>query len=422
MMRRTTLALGVTLGTCLWSGCTSAVHVAAPNLPPDAEPAEPLDWAGHEEMNTEFYIGSRAAEADEFARFAREINAIQMKQAKDHDQGVSRGFHAKAHGCLYGHLNLIPTRDPRARFGVFAEGVSSRPIWVRFSNGVGWSQADDKNDARGMAVKVMNVPGKKYAPDEESTQDFLMTNSPTPVGKNAEQFMDFAHANAAGLFPSLLFLVGHPVSGAPALLRTSPIVSAATESYYSGGAYHLGAHQAIKYMAKPCPGSPPRSSAKDDDDYLRDDLSRAAKGGLCYTMYVQFQVDPDRTPIENAAKAWSEDVSPLVPVANLELPPQAIDAPGEADLCRSLAFNPWHAIPAHKPMGHINRARRYVYASSRRFRSGGHEPHGFEGFDGQPASPPPAAAPSVALEGVTPLSPSPAHPTAQAQAPNAAAR
>ena len=32
-------------------------------------------------------------------------------------------------------------------------------------------------------------------------------------------------------------------------------------------------------------------------------------------------------------------------------------------------------------MGHINRARKFVYDASRAGRSGGYEPTGFEGFD-----------------------------------------
>jgi catalase len=254
-------------------------------------------------------------------------------------------------------------------------------VWVRYSNGVGWSQSDKDNDARGMAVKLMGVPGAKYDVDEQATQDFLMTNAPTPVGKNAEEFMAFAHANANGLFPSLLFLIGHPVTAAPALLRTGPIQSAVTEQYWSGGAYHLGAHQAIKYTAKPCDGSPSRSLLRDIPDYLRRDLEAAAKGGLCYTLYVQFQVDPVETPIEDASKEWTESTSPLVRVADITMPPQDTGSPEEAKLCDSLSFNPWHSIAAHKPMGHINRARRFVYGASRVYRHGGHEPTGFEGFD-----------------------------------------
>jgi hypothetical protein len=366
------------------ASCASQVRVAAPTPAPDAEPAEPLNWTGEEAMNTEFYMGTRAEELAQFESFSKEIRDIQLEQAKDHSQPVSRGFHAKAHGCLFGHVEPLPNRDPRTRFGIFADPAQERPIWVRFSNGVGWSQDDSKLDARGMAIKVMNVPGKKYAPDEEHTQDFLMTNTPTPVGKNAEQFMRFAHANAAGTFPSLLFMLSHPRSGAPALLRTGAVASSVTEQYWSGGAYHLGAHQTVKFTAKPCDGAPSRTASRASPDYLREDIVWAARGGVCYTFYVQFQVDPERTPIEDAAKNWAPDVSQPVPVANLVLAPQELETPRQQDFCRSLAFDPWHSIPAHKPMGHINRARRYVYAASRMFRQGGHEPTGFEGFDSVP--------------------------------------
>jgi hypothetical protein len=371
----------VAIAGASFAACSHPAVVAAPPVAPDAEPAEPLDWAGAEAMNTEFYMGSREEEAAQFLRFAKEIRDIQDKQAKDHDQPIERGFHAKAHGCLWGRITPWGNRDPRTRFGIFADPPVSRPVWVRVSNGVGWSQDDHDKDARGFAVKVMGVPGKKYAPDEVSTQDFLMTNAPTPVGKNAEEFMEFAHANAKGLFPSLLFLVTHPRSGAPALLRTNAIDSAVTEQYWSGGAYHLGAHQTIKYTAKPCDGSPPRSRRGDIPDYLARDLAAAAKGGLCYTLYAQFQVDPDKTPIENAAKEWTEDVAPLVRMADITLPPQDTDSPRERAFCDSLSYSPWHSIPQHKPMGHINRARRFVYGASRVYRHGGHEPTGFEGFD-----------------------------------------
>jgi hypothetical protein len=51
-------------------------------------------------------------------------------------------------------------------------------------------------------------------------------------------------------------------------------------------------------------------------------------------------------------------------------------------------------------MGHINRARRFVYDASRDRRQGGHEPKDFEGFD-VPALPAPASEPAS----VTPSAP-----------------
>jgi hypothetical protein len=59
------------------------------------------------------------------------------------------------------------------------------------------------------------------------------------------------------------------------------------------------------------------------------------------------------------------------------MPPQTID-PKNTPACDQLSFSPWHSIPAHKPMGHINRARRFVYDASRAHRAGGGEPKGIE--------------------------------------------
>jgi catalase len=142
-----------------------------------------------------------------FERFGKEMQTIQKKQAEENKQAVQRGFHAKHHGCLQGRLRILPSRDPRTRFGIFAGPRADFPIWARFSNGVGWRQKDGDLDARGIAVKVMEIEGPKLIDAEEKTQDFLMTNSPVPIGRNAVHFMRFARAKRSG------FLVGDMVCG-----------------------------------------------------------------------------------------------------------------------------------------------------------------------------------------------------------------
>jgi hypothetical protein len=370
-------------------------------LTPDAPPAPPFEppYAGAESMNTEYFLGSAALEAARFRQFAEQIRLIQARQTASRDQPVQRGFHAKSHGCAYGRLELDPERDPRVRHGVFADGKGPWPLWARFSNGVGWQQADDALDARGLALKLMGVPGPKRLPDETGTQDFLLTNSPTPVGANAEEFMRFAHANAKGTVPGLGFAVGHLGTAAPALLRTNAIDSMVNAQYWSGGAFHLGAHQAVKLSARPCPGVAPRTPDRGNPDYLRADLAAAAAepGGLCFELLVQLQVDPERTPIENAAVEWTDEVSPPLRVGRLVFPTQDLSDPRRAPFCRQLSFNPWHGVAAHQPMGHINRARRFVYDASRDRRQGGLEPKDFAGFD-VPVVPEPAVAPASAPE------------------------
>src|SRR5262249_1245854 len=101
-------------------------------------------------------------------------------------------------------------------------------------------------------------------------------------------------------------------------------------------------------------------------------LALAAKEGICMRFFVQFQTDPDKTPIEDSSVVWEEADSPPVPVAKVVMPPQDVTTFAR-EACDQLSFSPWHAIPAHKPMGHINRAGRYVYNASRFRRSGGGE-------------------------------------------------
>ncbi|MBK7863114.1 MAG: catalase [Archangiaceae bacterium] len=348
-----------------------ALEASLKAIDPNAEPAPPRPPPedGVPAFNTEYWLGdSEEVEQARVREFGKQIRALQEQVAGDRHQPPLRGFHAKSHGCLHGELQPRADRDPRTKYGLFAEGAGPLPIWVRFSNGVGWKQADAELDARGMAVKVMNVPGTKYLDDEQSTQDFLMTNSPVPVGKDAEEFMQFAHANVKGRAAGIFFLLGHLKTGS-ALTKTGAIDSAVTTTYFSGGPAHLGAHQAVKFLARPCDGTAKREPPQDDPNYLKYDLVNAAKEPVCFTFYVQLQVDPIETPIENASVAWDEKLSVPLPVADLRLPAQEL-APN--DFCDGLAFTPWHSIAAHKPMGNHNRARRTVYAASQKER--GHDP------------------------------------------------
>ena len=228
-------------------------ELAVAAVDPHAEPLPPqVASTGVPAMNTEYFLGSEAEERAQFAAFAREMKAIQRKAASEHDQPIQRGFHAKSHACLNGELRLDHARDPRTHFGIFADDGPPKRVVARFSNGVGWKQGDADLDARGLAIKVLDVPGPKYLDDEPTSQDILMTNSPVPVGRDAVEFMKFAHANVKGRTAGLFFLVGHASTAAQALSRTNAVDSMVTERFWSGGAFHLGAHQAVKLTTRPC--------------------------------------------------------------------------------------------------------------------------------------------------------------------------
>jgi hypothetical protein len=97
------------------------------------------------------------------------------------------------------------------------------------------------------------------------------------------------------------------------------------------------------------------------DDYLATALAtHLHENEATFDFLVQFQVDAATTPIEDATVEWKEDDSPWAPVARLRIPPQAVAAPG-GDACEEMAFDPWHALVEHRPLGSMNRARRAIY-------------------------------------------------------------
>jgi hypothetical protein len=80
-------------------------------------------------------------------------------------------------------------------------------------------------------------------------------------------------------------------------------------------------------------------------------------------MRVQVQTDSYLMPLEQAAVLWPEKLSPRIPVATLRLPQQTSDYAAQLAFARRLTYNPWHAIPAHRPLGNQSRARRAMYAA-----------------------------------------------------------
>src|SRR6266851_5584257 len=90
-----------------------------------------------------------------------------------------RDAHAKTHGCMLGTVKVNPNLDPTLKQGLFADATQHK-AWIRFSSGSTSVQSDWQPDARGMAIKVLGVPGTKMLEGEEGarTQDFLMINNP----------------------------------------------------------------------------------------------------------------------------------------------------------------------------------------------------------------------------------------------------
>jgi len=88
--------------------------------------------------------------------------------------------------------------------------------------------------------------------------------------------------------------------------------------------------------------------------------------------------------VEDNTVQWLESDSPFVPVARIEIPKQSFVENQET--CENLSYNPWHSLPAHKPLGVMNRIRKPLYLEVARYRRSMNnaqlcEPKNFSGPD-----------------------------------------
>jgi hypothetical protein len=341
------------------------------------------------------------------------------------DDFYERDAHPTPHGCVRAHWTVDPQLEARFRHGVLAEPGRSFPAWVRFSNGL---RADDRQlDVRGMAIKLMGVEGDKLLPDQrhEKTQDFVMINYHTFVVSDVDEFLPFLQyqvdGNPFGYFigwnPFEWHLremrVGLQMLGASFLKRDGP--SPLSMSYFSMLPYKLGNDLNIKFSVWPCdPDITSRCVAPEtgrpenpSSQFLREQLierltPRAdARSGDTPAARFEFRVQVQRPnknmPIENASIEWSQSDAPYVRVAELTIAPQRFSTEVQNRFCENLSFTPWHALPAHEPIGGLNRARKVVYDGISKARHAHnkvarHEPRGFcLRLDGQSCDAPVAA-------------------------------
>lgn len=302
-----------------------------------------------------------------------------------------RAVHAKGQGLLRGKLTVsggLPA--------IFAQGLFAEPgtydTLVRLSSPPAEQLPDSVSTPRALALKVLGVPGERLpealGPD---AQDFLMVNGPAfsrpdPRGflKDVQLLASTTEKSPRGkeVLSAVLRGAEHVLeaigaeSGKLKSLGGHPKVHPLGDTYFSQTPYLFGPYIA-KFSLQPV--SPAltaltgESMDADGDDAQRVSVARFMSGQtapVAWALRVQLCVNTDEMPIEDASVEWPEDMSPWVTVATLSVAPQD-SWQGDATQAEedALAFSPWNALAAHRPLGGVNRARKIVMAASREFRS-----------------------------------------------------
>ena len=290
---------------------------------------------------------------------------------RDGDGLTRRGAHPKHHGCVRARFKIAAALAPELRIGLFQPG-RDYPAWIRFSNNAD-PQPDREPDVRGIAIKLLEVPGEKLLDVSAGgmTHDLLLVTHPVfpfaDVATYTKAFALFAEGKVLSFFFNPLDLHVRSFLVVREMLAEHHDLLAAR--WFSMVPYLYGEGRAVKYAARPCSEASVASPGAGEDDFLGARLaSRLADGDACFEFMLQFQRDPESTPIEDATVLWDEGRSPFVPVGRLEIPAQSFTADARQNFCENLSFNPWRALPEHRPLGGISRARRAIYAAVSNYR------------------------------------------------------
>ena len=276
----------------------------------------------------------------------------------------------KLHGCAKGNFQVIENLPPKLHTPVFRPGVVY-PLWARFSSNNA-SLDDTQAAVQTLSIKLLDVAGEKYF-GETSTHDFVLRSHPVFPYADAASFADAIEAFEKGQPLTYFF---NPLR---LQIKAWRIHKASRQKHqdllaidwWSALPYRYGQQHAVKYALRPCSQSSANKhhfATGSGADFLRERLAASlGNGPACFDFLVQFQTSAALTPVEDSSVLWDETIAPFEPIARVNFPAQTI-GPDEISHCRRLAMHPWRTIPAHRPLGGINRVLREIYPAAVRIK------------------------------------------------------
>ncbi|ADB35495.1 conserved hypothetical protein [Kribbella flavida DSM 17836] len=301
---------------------------------------------------------------DEAERHRRQAERfVELQARRSGEFGAGRASHRQQVAALRAVLTVPSDLPEYAQQGLFRV-PDTYDAWVRLSNG-GFNRAPDAvPDVHGFAVKVFGTSGPAALGGEAVCQDLVLINHERLSSPTSEEFTTLV-TTAAGTSGQVLRAVARQPSLFPRLRAASaalktPFSGFATQDFFSAAPIAFGPYAVRVKLAARADQVDPRASG----DWAADVHARLADGPLHYDLQVQFFVDEQRTPIEDASVVWD---TPCLTVARLTVPRQRPD-PALADEIERASFDPWTAKAEHRPLGEVMRARRIAYAASRQNR------------------------------------------------------
>lgn len=356
---------------------------------------QPMTIKTQRKLATEYPAPDELKDTQETIEFLK----TKMEEAYS-PNALRRDAHPKHHGIIKAEFIIEEKLAEELQVGIFKQGLSrpnrSFPAWIRFSNASNRVHHDKDKDMIGFAIKLMGVAGDKilnidnlsetegepYFTDaltndssfeeELYTQDFVFMSHPVflvPHIKDFKKLITAAFGNN-----SIIKFFFNPFDSHLRTLwilltmnkqHTSPL----DNRYWSNSAFQFGKRRAVKYALLPTSKLQSKMPKHKTENYLKDSMKEhLATDEASFDFMIQFQTDAVKMPIEDTTVDWPEALSPLIKVATIKIPKQTFDSAEQMIFAENSYFAAWHSLPEHRPLGSINRARRFAYDQLSKFR------------------------------------------------------
>jgi len=288
---------------------------------------------------------------------------------------VKRDVHAKLTGLVKAEFSISKNIPAFLAQGIFVPGKTYQ-AYIRYSNGSALPvRSDKKPDGRGMAIKLLNVPGVKVLDNakEASTQDFVMQNHTAFFTSSPSTYLAVMKRINGNIFDklSLPFVLGLKGLMLAGKFNGGKISNPLQIRYNSISPYQLGVGPgkiAVKFCVKPVAAATDPIPQNAADDFLRTAMQNTLnKADVLFKFYVQPKTT-DNMSVEDYTVEWDEQQAPFYEVATIRIPRQDFQTTELDNLGENLSFNPWHTLPEHRPLGCLNRVRKIVYERISRVR------------------------------------------------------
>ena len=301
-----------------------------------------------------------------------------------------RSVHAKNQGMVRATLIVEPGLPEPLAQGLFSTPGSYETL-MRFSTIPGDILDDKVSVPRGLALKVVGVPGARLPGSENDvTQNFLFIDGPAFNAPSTKTFLGGLkqvaattdHGEGAKKAFSAVLQAAEKVveafGGKSAKLVSMgghPETQVLGQSFYTAAALRHG-----RFIAKLAlvPVSAELRALTDQKVDLSDKPDGLREATVAYmrthraewALQVQLCTDLETMPVEDASIEWPQDESSYVTVARIVAESQeAYSAALAHAVDDGMFFSPWRGLLAHQPLGNVMRARRIAYEHSAQFRA-----------------------------------------------------